>query len=119
VGCCDDQGGNKVKVKWFRNDSNLHSVWDSNMIDDTKLSYTELASYIDEPDAATLAQWQKNNVHEWASESMSPGMRKSVYDIGDGNLGYKYSYKYFATAKQRMSQAGIRLAGILNEIYGK
>ncbi|GHM99193.1 endonuclease [Cytophagales bacterium WSM2-2] len=119
VGCCDDQGGNKVKVKWFRNDSNLHSVWDSSMIDDTKLSYTELASYVDEPDAITLAKWQKNTVREWADESMDPKMRKSVYDIGDGNLSYKYSYKYFSIVKQRLGQAGIRLAAILNEIYAK
>jgi len=119
VGCCDDQGGNKVKVKWFRNDTNLHSVWDSGMIDDTKLSFSELAGFIDEPDAATLAQWQKNSVRDWADESMSASTRKSVYDIGDGNLSYKYSFKYFALAKQRMGQAGIRLAGILNEIYGK
>src|SRR6185436_2956752 len=35
VGCCDDQGGNRVRLKWFREDSNLHRVWDSDMIDGT------------------------------------------------------------------------------------
>ncbi len=117
VGCCDDQGGNKVKAKWFGRDTNLHSIWDSNMIDDTKLSYTELASYLDEPDQVTIASWQKNSVLQWADESMS--FRKQVYEIGDGNLSYKYSYKNLPTVKQRILQAGIRLAGILNEIYGK
>jgi hypothetical protein len=117
VGCCDDQGGNKVKVKWFGRESNLHSTWDSNMIDDTKLSFTELAGFLGEPSQATLISLQKNSVREWADESMS--FRKQVYDIGDGNLGYKYSYNYFWIAKQRMMQAGIRLAGVLNQIYGK
>jgi hypothetical protein len=117
VGCCDDQGGNKVKVKWFGRDTNLHSTWDSNMIDDTKLSYTELASYLDEPDPMTVAAWQKNSVLDWAGESMSH--RKQVYEIGDGNLSYKYSYKNLPIVKQRLLQAGIRLAGLLNEIYGK
>jgi len=117
VGCCDDQGGNKVKVKWFGRDSNLHSTWDSNMIDDTKLSFTELAGFLGEPSVASLISLQKNSVREWADESMS--FRKQVYDIGDGNLGYKYSYNYFSIAKQRMMQAGIRLAGILNQVYGK
>lgn len=116
VGCCDDQGGNKVKVKWFGRDTNLHSTWDSNMIDDTKLSYTELASYLDEPDQTTVAAWQKNSVLDWASESM--GARKQVYEIGDGNLSYKYSYKNLPLVKQRLLQAGIRLAGLLNDIYG-
>jgi hypothetical protein len=117
VGCCDDQGGNKVKVKWFGRDSNLHAVWDSNMIDETKLSYTELAGFLGEPDLASLFAWQKNSVREWADESMS--FRKQVYAIGDGNLGYKYSYNYFSIVRQRLTQAGIRLAGILNQIYGK
>jgi len=117
VGCCDDQGGNRVKVKWFGRDTNLHTVWDSNMIDDTKLSFTELVGFLGEPDLASVISLQKNSVREWADESMS--FRKRVYDIGDGNLSYKYSYKNFPIAKQRMLQAGIRLAGILNQIYGK
>jgi hypothetical protein len=117
VGCCDDQGGNKVKVKWFGRDTNLHSVWDNSMIDDTKLSFTELTGFLGEPNLASLISLQKNSVREWATESMS--FRKQVYDIGDTNLGYKYSYKYLSIAKQRMMQAGIRLAGILNQIYGK
>src|SRR5258708_5846190 len=50
VGCCDDQGGNKVKVKWFGRDSNLHRIWDNDMIDDSKFSYTELADAITKPD---------------------------------------------------------------------
>jgi hypothetical protein len=115
VGCCDDRGGNSVKIKWFRNETNLHSVWDSNMIDDTKLSYTELAGALEEPTAKVLAQWQKASVRDWATESMT--YRKQVYSVGDGNLSFKYSYKNLDTVKLRLAQAGIRLAGLFNEIY--
>ena len=117
VGCCDDQGGNKVKVKWFGRETNLHSVWDNSMIEDSKLSYTELASYLDEPDPNTVAALQKNSVRQWADESMT--FRKQIYEVGDGTLSYKYGYRTLPTVKERMLQAGIRLAGILNEIYGK
>ena len=117
VGCCDDRGGNSVRVKWARNDSNLHSVWDSNMIDETKLSYTELADALGQPDKATVAAWQKASVRDWANESMS--YRQQVYTIGDGNLGYKYSFKNLDTVEHRLLQAGIRLAGILNQVFGK
>ena len=115
VGCCDDRGGNSVKVKWFRNETNLHSVWDSNMIDDTKLSYTELAGALEEPISEVLAQWQKASVRDWAIESMT--YRKQVYSVGDGSLSFKYSYKNLDTVKLRLAQAGIRLAGLFNEIY--
>jgi hypothetical protein len=33
-------------------------------------------------------------------------------------LGYKYSYENFDTVEKRLLQAGIRLAGLLNAIYG-
>jgi hypothetical protein len=115
VGCCDDRGGNSVKVKWFRNDTNLHTVWDSNLIDDTKLSYTELALALGEPSPENLVKWQKASVRDWANESMV--YRKQVYATGDGNLSYKYSYNNMDFVRQRLIQAGIRLAGILNQIY--
>jgi hypothetical protein len=111
-----DRGGNDVKVKWFRSESNLHRVWDSEMIDDTKLSYTELAQSLGTPDKETIKKWQSTGVRDWAMESVS--YRPQVYDIGNSNLGYQYSYKYFSIAKTRMLQAGVRLAGLLNQIYG-
>ncbi len=116
VGGGNDRGGNDVKIMWFRVDSNLHRVWDSDMIDDTKLSYTELAQSLDKPTPAQLTGWQNSSVRDWAYESM--GYRKQVYDVGAGKLGYGYSYKYYHVVRDRLLQAGIRLAGILNEIYG-
>jgi hypothetical protein len=116
VGCCDDQGGNKVKVKWFRVESNLHRVWDSDMIDESKLSFSELAQSLIRPDKVTVEKWQKSSVLDWAYESMN--YRNEVYAIGDGFLGYKYSYKHFSLVQQRMMQGGIRLAAVLNQIYG-
>lgn len=116
VGLGPDRGGNNVKVMWFRADSNLHRVWDSDMIDDKNLSYTELATWVGQPGATDLAKWQKSSVREWAKESIS--YRKQVYDYGDGKVGYEYSYKYFDIVKLRLQQSGVRLAAILNEIYG-
>ena len=117
VGKPGDRGGNDIKVKWFRNESNLHRVWDSEMIDDTRLSYTELAGSLGKPDKITVSQWQAASVRKWALEDIA--LRQQVYAVGNGNLGYEYSYKHFALAKHRMLQAGIRLAGVLNSIYGK
>jgi hypothetical protein len=116
VGAKNDKGGTDVKVMWFRADSNLHRVWDSDIIDDTKLSYTELGESLDKPTEAELKAWQQASVREWATESQS--YHKQVYDYGNGKLGYRYAYLYYPTVKKRLLQAGIRLAGILNQIYG-
>ena len=117
VGGGNDKGGNDVKVSWFRTDSNLHRVWDSEMIDDTRLSYTEFAESMDIPTEAQIQQWQKATVRDWANESMT--YRKDIYAIGNGKLGYAYAYKNFHIIRLRVLQAGVRMAGILNEIYGK
>jgi hypothetical protein len=117
VGGKDDRGGNNVKVNWFRSESNLHRVWDSEMIDDSKLSYTELAESLDKPSAEQLKKWQKTSVLDWAAESQS--YEKAVYNTGNGKLGYEYTYYNWHIVRLRLLQAGVRLAGVLNEIYGK
>ena len=116
VGGGNDRGGNDIMVTWFRGRSNLHRVWDSEMIDDTKLSYTELAASLEKPDAARILSWQKSDIHTWAKESMN--YREQVYRYGKGNLGYKYAYENFHIVRHRLLQAGIRMAGVLNDIYG-
>ena len=115
VGGGTDRGGNDTRVTWFRTDSNLHRVWDSDMIDDTRLSFTELAESVNKVDETTIRKLQSTGVRDWANESI--GYRQQVYATGDGRLGYAYSYKNFPTVRTRILEAGIRLAGLLNEIY--
>jgi hypothetical protein len=116
VGRGTDRGGNNIRVMWFRVDSNLHRIWDADMIDDTKLSYTELAESLDKPTAAQLEQWKKSRVRDWANESVA--LRKKVYDYKNEKFGYEYAYRNFPIVRDRLLQAGVRLAMILNEIYG-
>jgi hypothetical protein len=117
VGGRDDKGGNEVKVFWFKNESNLHRVWDSEMIDDSKLSFTELAQSLDKPTESELKQWQQSPIRTWAMENQA--YEKNIYNIGNGRLGYQYSYLNFHIVRHRLLQAGVRLAGLLNDIYGK
>ncbi|HYF70142.1 MAG TPA: S1/P1 nuclease [Ohtaekwangia sp.] len=117
VGGGNDRGGNDVKVMWFRVDSNLHRIWDSDMIDDTKLSYTELAESLEKPSDKKLKQWSASSVRDWAMESVD--YRKSVYAYDKGRLGYEYAYKQLPLLRTRLLQAGVRIAAVLNDIYGK
>lgn len=117
VGNGKDRGGNSVKVKWFNRSSNLHRIWDSGIIDQKGLSYTELAESIDNSSKDQIAKWQAGKAMNWADECMA--YRTQVYDIdGKENLSYTYMYKNWALVQQQLNKAGIRLAGILNAIYG-
>ena len=116
VGNGNDKGGNDVKIKYFWKDSNLHRIWDSGMIDGQNLSYSEWVLRINHTDKEQITRLQGASINDWAMESMA--MRPSVYDIGDKkNLTYRYDYDHIAQVDQRLLQAGIRLAGVLNDIY--
>jgi hypothetical protein len=116
VGNGTDKGGNDVKLKYFWQDSNLHRVWDSGMIDGQDLSYSEYVLRINHTNKELVEKWQSASINEWAMESMT--MRSSVYAIGEKkNLTYRYNYDHIAEVDQRLLLAGVRLAGVLNEIY--
>jgi hypothetical protein len=43
-----------------------------------------------------------------------------IYPAADAtSLGYSYNYDHIETLNKRLLQAGVRLAGILNELYAK
>jgi len=118
VAHADDKGGNDFKVSWFGKPTNLHSVWDSELIDYQQLSYTEYATAINHPSAAEIAEWQKAPISQWLYESNQ--IAEVLYtDIQpNDNLTYKYNFSHIDTLNRQLLKAGVQLAGLLNQIFG-
>jgi len=118
VAHADDKGGNDFKVTWFNNPTNLHSVWDSQLIDFQQLSYTEYAAAVNDATPAEVKEWQKAPVSQWLFESNQIA-EKLYTDIKPGdNLNYKYNFTHIAILNHQLLKAGVRLAGVLNAIFG-
>lgn len=118
VGTGEDRGGNQTRLQWMGDNSNLHRVWDSEIINSIQMSYSELAWEINTVSDEEIAEWQNSTVRDWAYESVS--YRDRVYDLPDDmRIGYEYRYKNRELVFQRMLQAGVRIAGVLNDIYGE
>lgn len=121
VGRRDDRGGNSVTVKWFDEESNLHSVWDSGIIDYEQLSYSEYVTFLDHVSRSQQQGWQNSSYWDWAKESKD--IRNQVYDYGKQRslnyptLSYQYIYVTKPVLEERLVRAGIRLAGKLNGIF--
>ena len=116
VGRGDDRGGNDIRLKWFSNDSNLHRVWDSDMIEHQRWSASELAAEIDRLSPKEIVALQQTDLRVWASESMA--LRPQIYQLPDDLvLRWAYLSQNWHSVEERLLQAGIRLAGLLNEIY--
>jgi len=118
VAHADDKGGNDFKVNWFSTPTNLHSVWDSQLIDFQQLSYTEYAAAINHCTPGERAEWQKDPISKWLFESNQ--MAEKLYtEIKPGDtLNYKYNFSHIDQLNQRLLMAGVRLAGVLNQIFG-
>jgi len=119
TGHTTDQGGNGVKLTWQNNPSNLHSVWDSEIINAQQLSYTEYAAAINHTTPAQLAEWQKAPISQWLYESNQLAEKIYADTKPNTNLSaFSYTFKYLDTTNQQLLKGGVRLAGVLNQIFG-
>jgi hypothetical protein len=118
VGTGEDKGGNDVKLIYFNNNTNLHSVWDSRIIDGQKLSFTEIARHLNRRVTKDLIlSYQNDPIEKWLQEAVD--LRPLVYDIPKNKrLYYPYAYVTYPVIEERLLAGGIRLAGILNELFG-
>ena len=133
VGKCCDKGGNDVKVSWFGKPTNLHAVWDSTIVDEEQLSFTEMAAKLERHTSSEdVIRWWDINPRDWISESAQ--VREQIYagtpppSKGKGRKGksqalpelsYGYVYKFTPVMERRLQQAGVRLAAYLNAIYAE
>ena len=112
-----DRGGNDVKVKWFGRDTNLHAVWDSALIEETALSFTELSERLERHTrSADVIAWWTANPRDWIAESVQ--FRERVYPAKT-DLGYDYVYQHTPVMELRLKQSGIRLAAYLNALFAE
>jgi hypothetical protein len=136
VGKCCDKGGGDVKVTFFGKPTNLHVVWDSQLVDDEQLSFSELATKLERHiSPQDVVKWWDSNPRDWISESAE--IRDSVYptsrDVANlprgrkptkgqpplPDLSYSYVFKFTPVMERRLSQGGVRLAAYLNAIFAE
>ncbi|MFK5981333.1 MAG: S1/P1 nuclease [Flavobacteriaceae bacterium] len=117
IGLADDKGGNDFQVRWFNQGTNLHTVWDSKMLESYGMSYTELASNAKRLSKTQVEEIQKGTTIDWMNESRE--LCKDIYkttEVG-AKLRYRYSYVYMDTVRFQLQKGGIRLAEVLNDIF--
>jgi hypothetical protein len=110
-----DRGGNDVKLTFFWDDSNLHRVWDSGLIDRQQLSYTEWTNKLSSKISSQQAtQWMEIDPKAWIAESAK--VRANVYPEND-KISWDYQYQNLPIVKQRLQMGGVRIAAYLNALF--
>ncbi|MBT2246893.1 S1/P1 nuclease [Sphingobium sp. BHU LFT2] len=111
----DDRGGNDVKLTWFGRSSNLHSVWDSGIIEQRSLSYSEYAAWLSRSiTPEQVIAWNDVNAGDWVAESIA--LRKTIYPK-ETALSWDYAYQFRPALEDRLKRGGVRIAAYLNWLF--
>lgn len=122
AGRLSDLGGNRMKVRWFGRNTNLHSVWDSKIVESArKWSYSEWRDQLDRTTEEYKASIMCGTFEEWFCETVEGAA--SVYDYVEAlgeenpNLSYQFVYDFSPLLERQLLVGGYRLAYVLNTIF--
>ena len=128
VSFADDLGGNRVKVKGYETCSNLHSVWDDCLIDETKMSRAALKDQLLQvagsytPDSRSILDWATESariaIHPRTQYCRQTDKACLPWAARSYTLDSNYQAMNWPVAKERLARGGYRLAGLLNAALG-
>lgn len=114
AGYKSDKGGNSVKVSLFGRETNLHALWDTDIIEMKGLTLDEvLKSSTYKPNE--IAALKLVNIVSWTKDSRV--YLKNSYNLTDAKISDVYIDSNYIIIKQQILKAGIRLAGILEHYF--
>jgi hypothetical protein len=65
---------------------------------------------------ADVEAWWETDPVAWAEESAA--LRDRIYPVGDErDIRWKYLFEHKSTIDRRLSQAGVRMAAYLNDLF--
>lgn len=115
VGYGVDKGGNTIQINYNGKGTNLHSFFDSGIINARNITLNDCLA-VNTYAKSKINRLEKINVKKWAKESRS--YLPSIYDFKGHVINENYVDQHSPIIKKQLLHAGIRLAAVLNEIFG-
>ena len=109
-----DKGGNEVNVLFNHQRTNLHTVWDSKIIEANHLTVADINKEGARYSTEQVAAIRKVNIENWLMEARS--YLGDVYAFQDAVLDERYLSRASVIIEDQIFKAGIRLAALL-ELY--
>ena len=111
-----DTGGNAIQVRFFAWPSNLHRVWDSEIITQLNINSKDCLKEVSRFSKADVIQYKQGTIVDWLYESRSH--LDQIYDFRNGNITDQYALKNSPLVEKQLAIAGFRLSQLLTEIFG-
>jgi len=112
----EDKGGNSIKLFFLNKETNLHAIWDSEIINEANITLNECFIAANEMSNQEKNKIQTLNIETWMYESRN--LLTTVYDFND-KINQDYIDKNKIIVKKQLVKAGIRLATVLNYVFRK
>ncbi|MFL6245086.1 MAG: S1/P1 nuclease [Thermoanaerobaculia bacterium] len=114
-----DLGGNKVKVRYLGAETNLHSMWDSMLIEWGPPTVEEYATLLLDRElrGRPIAELQTGTPVDWINESHYAAVQYG-YDVKNGNVGSDYAQRNIGIVYERLLRGGLRLRKLLEDALG-
>ena len=118
MGHLSDLGGNKTSLKFFGTKTNLHSIWDSRLVESAhKWSYTEWQQQIDRATPEQEAAIVAGTTDDWARETFEIATRCYKYFRPGQKVMYNEIARWTPVIEEQFLRGGLRLAHVLNGIF--
>ncbi|MCM6772155.1 S1/P1 nuclease [Nocardia sp. CDC159] len=116
AGYARDRGGNEFKVQYNGQNTNLHSVWDSRLLDTRHASDEEETKRVLALPAPELSPAQPDSDPiRWAEDSCRVAVSPGFYPE-QNKIGEEYTRRFLPVAESRLRLAGERLGQLLNAV---
>ncbi len=118
TGYRSNQGGNQFDVRFFNQNTNIHSVWDSQLIERIRpWSYSEWVQNLDTLTKSQKAAMMQGAPRDWIEQTGAAF--HTVYDpLTKGqNLSWDYMTSSWPVLEMQLQSGGYRLAKVLNELF--
>jgi hypothetical protein len=112
-----DKGGNEVKLRFFYKSTDLHSVWDTEILEYQGISADDCINMISNLSEKDIRAMQEINVIKWMEESRN--LLSHVYDFKGSKVAEDYVDRNTPLIKMQLVKAGLRLAAVLNQTFKK
>jgi len=116
-GYASDRGGNEVKIYMIAKETNLHKLWDSDIIENKRMDMWHCAKALVgmKLTAKKRAALENINVQEWMAESRA--LLPSVYPASGNKVDERYIDDSALIIEVQLMKAGLRLAAVLKKYF--
>jgi hypothetical protein len=124
VGDTGSRGGNEIQVRFYNVGSNLHRVWDSQIIERYTTDEGELLGDLKGIlTPASTPEWVEGTSEDWATDTLQ--VAKKAYCLPETQtvipsgttLGESYFLVALPLIQIQLAKAGVRVAWVLNEVF--